>query len=317
MAIYTNPDLQELKSFIEEYKIGKLNSVEPIIDGIENSNFTINTSTGKFILTIYEKRLNENDLPFFIGLLNHSIENGLKCPKPIPRNDGKIYGILSGRPANIFSYIKGKSLNEINNNHCKEVGKILAIMHQKTKNFKAHRKNDLSLPEWKILWKKCLIYDIDDHLKKEIDYELDFLKNFWPKNLPTGIIHADLFPDNVLFCKNHIAGLIDFYFACNDFLMYDFAVCFNAWCFNKDNAYDQSKGKAIFEGYNEIRKISKDELLSLPILLRGSAMRFFLTRFYDAHNIQCSDFVIIKDPAEYIHKIKFHKNILSISQYGF
>ncbi|MBY7649085.1 MAG: homoserine kinase [Candidatus Liberibacter europaeus] len=317
MAVYTYPHPQEIRNFVDEYKIGRIVSLEPIIEGVENSNFVIKTSIGTFVLTLFEKRMEETDLPFFIELMNHVSANGLECPKPMPRNDGNLYGMLSGRPANIFSYIKGKTLNHTSNNHCEEVGRMLALFHQKTANFNAYRKNMLSLPECKTLWKKCLIHDTDDALKKEVDCELHFLEKFWPKNLPIGIVHADLFPDNVLFYQNRIVGLIDFYFACNDFLMYDLSICINAWCFNEDYTYNQSKGNSIFKGYNEIREISIDELLALPILLRGSALRFFLTRFYDIKNIPCSNLAIKKDPLEYIHKIRFHKNISSVSQYGF
>lgn len=316
MAVYTYPTQKEIKHFIQEYAIGQLDSVEPIMNGVDNSNFIIHTSSGTFILTLYEERIDENDLPFFIELLQHLSLNKLSCPQPIPRNDGKLYGFLSKRPANIFSYIKGSFLNDITAIHCEEVGSALALMHQKIKSFQSYRKNTLSLPDWRILWKKC--FDkVDVNLKKEIDSEFHFLEQFWPKNLPTGIIHADLFPDNVLFHNNRIAGLIDFYFACNDFLMYDLSICINAWCFDKNATYNHFKGHSIFNGYDRVQKISENELLALPILLRGATLRFFLTRLYDSQNIQYGALAITKDPMEYLCKIRFHKTMSSISQYGF
>ncbi|MBL0848749.1 MAG: homoserine kinase [Candidatus Liberibacter ctenarytainae] len=317
MAVYTHPHPTELRKFLQEYTIGNLVSSNPIIDGIENSNFLIQTSTGTFVLTLYEERTDEHDLPFFIGLLNHAVLNKLSCPRPIPRNDGKPYGKLSGRPAHIFSYINGSSLNDVSDKHCAEVGYALALMHQKMKNFTSYRKNMLSLPYWKVLWKQCLLHDLDKDLKKEIVSELHFLEENWPKNLPTGIIHADLFPDNVLFHNDHIVGLIDFYFSCHDFLIYDFSICINAWCFDQNNTYNLSKGNSIFNGYNAIRTISENELQFLPILLRGASLRFFLTRLYDSYNIPLSPFAIKKDPMEYLYKLRFHKQISSISQYGF
>ncbi|MBA5724265.1 homoserine kinase [Candidatus Liberibacter sp.] len=317
MSVYTYPHPEELNGFIQEYNIGKLNSYDAILEGTENSNFIIKTSKGIFILTLYEKRVMENDLPFFLGLMSHASSNGLKCPQPLPRNDGKIYGSLSGCPASIFSYIEGNSLYDPSPKQCEEVGCMLSLMHQKTKNFKPHRKNSLSLPDWKILWGKCRPSNIDKDYKKEIDFELSFLEEVWPKKLLKGIIHADLFPDNVRFYKNHIIGLIDFYFACNDFLAYDLSICINAWCFEKDYSYNAIKANSLLKGYNTIREISKDEMQSLPILLRGAALCFFLMRLHDSQNIQYGPLTTKKDPAEYLCKFRFHKTISSISQYGF
>ncbi|WP_157140793.1 homoserine kinase, partial [Candidatus Liberibacter asiaticus] len=311
-----HPPQKEIQSFVQEYAIGQLNSVQPIIHGVENSNFVIQTSKGTFILTIYEKRMNEKDLPVFIELLHYISRNKLPCPIPIPRNDGKLYGFLCKKPANIFSFIKGSPLNHISDIHCEEIGSMLASMHQKTKNFHLYRKNTLSPLNLKFLWAKC--FDkVDEDLKKEIDHEFCFLKESWPKNLPTGIIHADLFPDNVLFYNNKIMGLIDFYFSCNDFLMYDLSICINAWCFDENNTYNPSRGFSILNGYNKVRKISENELQSLPTLLRGAALRFFLTRLYDSQNMPCNALTITKDPMEYILKTRFHKQISSISEYGF
>ncbi|AKK20136.1 homoserine kinase [Candidatus Liberibacter africanus] len=315
MAVYTHPPQKEIKRFIKEYAIGQLSSIKPILHGIDNSNFIIHTSVGTYILTIYEKRINEKDLPFFIELLKYISRNKLPCPLPIPRNDGKIYGFLSNKPANIFSFIKGNTLTHISETHCEEVGSMLACMHQKTKDFHLYRKNNLSLPDFKVLWEKCSP-KVDKDLKKEIDHELYFLKESWPHNLPTGIIHADLFPDNVLFYKNKIMGLIDFYFSCYDSFMYDLSVCINAWCFNENNTYNPSRGFSFLNGYNKIRNISENELQSLPTLLRGAALRFFLTRLYDSQNMPFNALVITKDPMEYVRKIRFHKKMSSISQYG-
>ncbi|MEG8099084.1 homoserine kinase [Candidatus Liberibacter brunswickensis] len=316
MAVYTHPSQKEIDFFIQEYKIGQLVSIEPIINGIDNSNFVLKTSNGTFILTIYEKRINKKDIPFFIELLRYIYCNKLPCPLPISRNDGEIYGFISNKPAAIFSFIKGRSLSNTSVTHCEEVGSILASMHQKTKGFHLYRKNNLSLPDLKNLWLICSD-KINENLKKEIDNELCFLEESWPKNLPTGIIHADLFPDNVLFYNNKIIGLIDFYFSCYDFFMYDLSICINAWCFNENDTYNKSKGFSIVNGYNKVNSISENELQSLPILLRGSALRFFLTRLYDSQNIPFNSIAITKDPMEYIRKIRFHKKTSCVSQYGF
>ncbi|AGA64011.1 Homoserine kinase [Liberibacter crescens BT-1] len=316
MAVYTKISEDILKKFIREYNIGKLNSYKDILEGVENSNFLLKTSKGFFILTLYEKRIKEKDLPFFIGLMNYLYQNGLKCPQPLPRLDCKIYGNISERPANIFSFLKGISLHEPEVSHCKEIGAILAFMHKTAQNFNLNRKNELSLFGWKSIWEKCCLFDIESSMKNEINDLFGFLEKNWPQNLPQGIIHGDLFPDNVLFFENKFSGMIDFYFSCNDILAYDLAICINAWCFEKSGTYNINKANALIEGYNSRRIMNQQEREALPLLVQGAALRFFLTRLYDKLTIPDSAFVIKKDPLEYLEKLRFYK-ISSIKKYRF
>ncbi|MBY4629195.1 homoserine kinase [Rhizobium croatiense] len=318
MAVYTDIAEDDLKWFLTEYDVGSLLSYKGIAEGVENSNFLLHTSKEPLILTLYEKRVEKSDLPFFLGLMQHLAARGLSCPLPLPRRDGALLGSLSGRPAALISFLEGMWLRKPEAKHCREVGRALAQMHVAGAGFELKRPNALSLDGWRTLWEKseARADEVEPGLQNEIRGELDFLAAAWPKNLPAGVIHADLFPDNVFFLGDELSGLIDFYFACNDLLAYDVSICLNAWCFEKDGAYNITKGTAMLEGYQSVRPLSGEEIAALPVLSRGSALRFFLTRLYDWLTTPEGAMVTKKDPLEYLRKLRFHRQIGSAAEYG-
>ncbi|WP_434733537.1 homoserine kinase [Rhizobium sp. YTUHZ044] len=318
MAVYTDIAEDDLKWFLTEYDAGTLLSYKGIAEGVENSNFLLHTSKAPLILTLYEKRVEKSDLPFFLGLMQHLSARGLSCPLPLPRRDGALLGSLSGRPAALISFLEGMWLRKPEAKHCREVGRALAEMHVAGEGFELKRPNALSLDGWRGLWEKseARADEVEPGLQGEIRKELDFLAAAWPKCLPSGVIHADLFPDNVFFLGDELSGLIDFYFACNDLLAYDVSICLNAWCFEKDGAYNITKGMAMLEGYQSIRPLSGEEIAALPVLARGSALRFFLTRLYDWLMTPEGAMVTKKDPLEYLRKLRFHRQIGSAAEYG-
>lgn len=318
MAVYTDITEDDLKWFLTEYDAGTLLSYKGIAEGVENSNFLLHTSKNPLILTLYEKRVEKGDLPFFLGLMQHLASRGLSCPLPLPRRDGSLLGTLSGRPAALISFLEGMWLRKPEARHCREVGKALAQMHVAAEGFEIKRPNALSLEGWQGLWDKseARADEVEKGLQDEIREELKFLSANWPKDLPDGVIHADLFPDNVFFLGDELSGLIDFYFACNDLLAYDVSVCLNAWCFEKDGAYNITKGMALLEGYQSVRPLSGAEIAALPVLSRGSALRFFLTRLYDWLTTPDGAMVTKKDPLEYLRKLRFHRRVSSAAEYG-
>ncbi len=318
MAVYTDITEDDLRNFLIQYDVGSLTSYKGIAEGVENSNFLLHTTKDPLILTLYEKRVEKSDLPFFLGLMQHLAAKGLSCPLPLPRKDGELLGELSGRPAALISFLEGMWLRKPEAKHCREVGKALAAMHLAGEGFEIKRPNALSVDGWKVLWDKSedRADEVEKGLKQEIRPEIDYLAAHWPKDLPAGVIHADLFQDNVFFLGDELSGLIDFYFACNDLLAYDVSICLNAWCFEKDGAYNVTKGKALLEGYQSVRPLSEEELDALPLLARGSALRFFLTRLYDWLTTPAGALVVKKDPLEYLRKLRFHRSISHVAEYG-
>lgn len=318
MAVYTDITEDDLRQFLGQYDVGELTSYKGIAEGVENSNFLLHTTSDPLILTLYEKRVEKSDLPFFLGLMQHLAAKGLSCPLPLPRKDGELLGELSGRPAALISFLEGMWLRKPEARHCREVGKALAALHLAGEGFEIERPNALSVEGWKVLWDKAEARadEVEAGLREEIRPEIDFLAAHWPKDLPAGVIHADLFQDNVFFLGDELSGLIDFYFACNDLLAYDVSICLNAWCFEKDGAYNVTKGKALLEGYQSVRPLSDAELDALPLLARGSALRFFLTRLYDWLTTPEGALVVKKDPLEYLRKLRFHRSIGHVAEYG-
>lgn len=318
MAVYTDITEDELAKFLSDYEAGALMSYKGIAEGVENSNFLLHTSTAPYILTLYEKRVDPADLPFFLGLMQHLADRGLSCPLPVARRDGKLLGALAGRPAALISFLEGMWLRKPEARHCREVGAALAQMHLAGEGFTIPRPNALGVSGWRPLWEKSepRADEIEPGLISEIRTELAFLENHWPSGLPAGVIHADLFPDNVFFLDDHLSGLIDFYFACNDFFAYDLSVCLNAWCFEKDWSYNITKGMALIEGYQSARRLSEAEIAALPLLCRGSALRFFLTRLYDWIMTPAGALVTKKDPMEYMRKLRFHQHVKNAAEYG-
>ena len=318
MAVYTDISEDDLRDFLTQYDVGELTSYKGIAEGVENSNFLLHTTREPLILTLYEKRVEKADLPFFLGLMQHLADRGLSCPLPLPRRDGALLGELSGRPAALISFLEGMWLRKPEAKHCREVGRALAQMHLAGEGFQLTRPNALSLEGWKTLWEKSAdrADEVEAGLEEEIGSELAYLDSSWPRDLPFGVIHADLFQDNVFFLGDQLSGLIDFYFACNDMLSYDVAICLNAWCFEKDGSYNLTKGIALLEGYDAVRRLSRQERDALPVLCRGSALRFFLTRLYDWLTTPEGALVVKKDPLEYLRKLRFHRSIASSVEYG-
>ena len=318
MAVYTEVSDEALASFVKSYGLGELLSFKGIAEGVENTNYLVNTQSGPFILTLYEKRVAQADLPFFLELMDHLASSGIKCPTPLRDRDGQILRELSGRPAAMITFLEGLWVRRPKVEHCALLGRALAELHLVGQNYRAKRVNTLSVKGWQNLFKACRT-DADSiapGLAGEIERELAHLEANWPENLPAGIIHADLFPDNVFFLAGKISGLIDFYFACNDMLAFDIAICLNAWCFEPDNAFNVTKARALLSAYTGERELSDTELEYLPLLARGAAMRFLLTRVYDWLNTSDDAFVERKDPIEYLRKLRFHAQVTSVGQYG-
>ena len=318
MAVYTDINENDLAAFIAEYDIGELLSYRGIAEGVENSNFMLHTTGGQFILTLYEKRVNPDDLPFFLGIMDHLAARGINCPLPVHRRDGGIISELAGRPAAIVTFLEGMWMRRPTAQHARAVGEALASMHLAGKGFALRRENALSVAGWRPLWDAAAhrADSVQQGLAMEVEADLRDLEEHWPSDLPSGICHADLFPDNVFFLGEKLSGLIDFYFACDDILAYDLSVCLNAWCFEKDNAYNLTKGRALLSGYQSVRPLSRDEARALPLLARGSALRFMLTRLYDWLNTPEGALVVKKDPLEYLRKMRFHRQIVSPVEYG-
>jgi homoserine kinase type II len=318
MAVYTDISEGELSAFLSGYAIGKLLSYKGIAEGVENSNFLLHTSSGAYILTLYEKRVNRDDLPFFVGLMQHLNGKGINCPLPVQRNDGHIIGELAGRPAAIVTFLEGVWMRRPTVEQCREVGKALAAMHLAGQDFSGRRPNGLSVAAWRPLWNKARARadEVESGLAFEVEEDLVALERDWPVDLPQGVIHADLFPDNVFFLDRSLSGLIDFYFACTDMLAYDLAICLNAWCFEKDNSYNHAKGAALLSSYTAVRAISAAEADALPVLAHGASLRFMLTRLYDWLNTPAGSLVVKKDPLEYLRRMRFHRHVRSASEYG-
>ncbi|WP_394890785.1 homoserine kinase [Mesorhizobium sp. AaZ16] len=318
MAVYTDVSESELEAFLAGYSVGQLLSYKGIAEGSENSNFLLHTSSGAYILTLYEKRVDKSDLPFFLGLMEHLARKGISCPLPVHRRDGSVTGTLAGRTAALITFLEGMWMRRPTAAHCREVGKALAALHLAGADFPLTRPNALQIDGWRKLWdgSHARADEVEPGLAAEVDADFAELGKKWPKDLPAGIIHADLFPDNVFFLGEKLSGLIDFYFACNDFYAYDVATCLNAWCFEKDFSFNLTKGTALLSGYQSVRPLTSDEKDALPILARGSALRFMLTRLYDWLTIPDGALVQKRDPMEYIRRLRFHRQIKSPSEYG-
>src|SRR5215813_6730083 len=318
MAVYTDVSADDLTRFLSVYDIGELLSYKGIAEGVENSNFLVHTSAGNFILTLYEKRVAEGDLPFFLDLMEHLAARGITCPQPVKNRHGGVLGKIASRPAAIVTFLDGLWIRRPSPNHCAAVGEALARLHLAGADFKHRRPNALSMESWRPLYEhaKPRGDTVRQELCAEIAAELEVLEKSWPRQLPQGVIHADLFPDNVFFLGDKLSGLIDFYFACTDTLAYDVAVCLNAWCFEVDHSYNVTKGRNMLRAYTAKRPLSNDEVRALPLLARGAALRFLLTRLTDWFNVPPGALVRPKDPMEYFRKLRFHQQVKSVRDYG-
>jgi len=319
MAVYTEISDEELARFIRSYDLGSLLSCKGIAEGVENTNYLLHTTKGAFILTLYEKRVDPKDLPFFLGLMEHLSARDVTCPLPVHDTEGRVLNELAGRHAALVTFLEGMWPKHPKTVHCLELGKALARMHIAGEGFALHRANALGLSGWRPLFDKFSprAGEILPELKTLISDELSFVEASWPSDLPQGVIHADLFPDNVFFIGDRLSGLIDFYFACDDALAYDIAVSLNAWCFEPNCHFNATKSRALLKGYDSVRKLTDTERDALPILARGAAMRFLLTRSYDWLNTPKDALVARKDPIDYVRRLRFHQTVRSIDDYGF
>ena len=322
MAVYTKLNHHKIEKILSNYNLGKLDKFEGIEEGIENTNYFLSVEKKKFILTIYEKRVKSEDLPFFSDLMSSLNKSNFKCPAPILNKHNKTITEFDGKKIMIVSFLEGKAKKNLSPLNCKSIGIEVAKMHEITKNFKFKRENDLSINSWRGLFSsvkdKCS--EIHKDLPKLIEENLIDVEKNWPKNLPQGIIHADLFHDNIFFIQDKFSGIIDFYFSCEDYFAFEIAICFNALCFDglKENlSFNVTKAKNFVDGYTSIRKLTDFEKNSIKVLSQGAALRFLLTRVFDALNTVEGAIVKIKDPMEYLKRLEFHKNSKNHEDYFF
>jgi homoserine kinase type II len=318
MAVYTDVAAEELAEFLKSYDIGELLSYKGIAEGVENSNFLLHTTKAAYILTLYEKRVAVDDLPYFLSLMAHLAERGVRCPQPARNRNGEVYSELAGRPAAIINFLEGVWPRRPNAAHCAGVGDALAKMHLAGHDFPLFRKNPLSVAGWRPLFDRAAdrADSVQAGLRDFIARELDHLEAHWPSDLPLGVIHGDLFPDNVFFLGDKLSGLIDFPFSCNDILAFDVAICLNAWCFEPDHSFNVTKARALLSGYGRARPLSEAEQNALPLLARGAALRFLLTRLVDFLNVPPGALVKPKEPLEYVRKLRFQQGVSSLRDYG-
>jgi len=318
VAVYTQVSDEELTAFLTQYDLGGVTSFKGIAEGVENSNFLLRTTRGIYILTLYEKRVRLEDLPFFLGLMHHLSDRGVDCALPVAGKDGESLRSLCGRPAAIVTFLDGLSPRRVQPEHCRLLGEALARMHLAGEGFSIRRDNDLSLDGWRPLFERCRAraHEVRPGMAEDLTGEIEALERGWPQGLPSGVIHADLFPDNVFFLGDRLSGFIDFYFACNDVYAYDLAVCLNAWCFEADNAFNITKARLLLNSYRAVRPLAQEELEALPILARGAALRFLLTRLYDWLHHPEGALVKPKDPLEYWDKLSFHQGVRGHGAYG-
>lgn len=318
MAVYTEVSDEELRAYLAEYDLGEVLAFKGIAEGVENSNFFLQTARGRFIVTLYEKRVEEADLPFFLGLMEHLAGRGLTCPVPVHARSGAALGRLAGRPAVVVTFLEGLAVRRPTAVHCRALGAALARLHEAGTTFPGARPNVLSIGGWPALLDRAepRAESVFPGLAGRCRAALGELEAAWPAGLPVGIIHADLFTDNVFFVGQTLSGVIDFYFACTDFLAYDLAICLNAWCFEQDGAYNVTKGAAMIAGYGSVRGLEAGEVEALPVFARGAALRFLLTRLVDWLNVPPGALVRPKDPLEYDRKLAFHRRVRDAGDYG-
>ncbi len=309
MAVYTDISDAELEAFLGEFDLGHPTAFKGIAEGVSNSNFLLETERGRFILTVYEARTNERDLPFFLSLLRWLADHGFPCAPPMPARDGALYKRIRGKPAAIVPFLKGLSVRRPTVAHCREAGAGLARLHRAAEGFPESRVNDLGQPFWAGMFEghEAGAEALKPGLAAVIAADIATFERLWPRDLPTGVIHADFFPDNVFFQAGQFAAAIDFYFACTDALAYDIAVCINAWCFEADGSLNVTAARALVQGYEAERPLLAQERAALPILAWGAALRFFLTRLQDWKAVPEGALIKPHDPLEYERKLAVHR----------
>lgn len=318
MAVYTEVSTQELAQFLNDYDIGHCLSFSAIAEGIENSNYLLQTEKGRFILTLFEKRVKTEELPYFMELMEHLFHNGFSCPRPVRGKDGTVLKKLCGKTACLTTFLTGASVQNIQPHHCAELGRAIALMQKASAGFRLYRANDLSVKGWENLIDKIgsRADEVSAGLYDALCREYEDVSSDWPSDLPQSVIHADLFPDNVFFENGTLSGVIDYYFSCNDIAVYELAICLNAWCFDAPVwIFNREKSSALLTAYQALRPMSSAEKEAFPILARGSALRFLLTRTYDWLNPVKDALVTPKNPKEYISKMLFHKTVKSYDDY--
>ncbi len=325
MAVYTEVTDEALRAFLADYDLGELLAFRGIAEGVENSNYALKTEAGDFILTLYEKRVDPADLPYFLGLMEHLAARGLACPLPVHGRDRQALRRLAGRPAAICTFLPGVWPRRVRPEHCAPLGDALARLHGAGAGFRLTRTNALGPAGWAPLLDRCRPTgdEVQPGLIAQLDTTLSGILEAWPApgTLPVGQIHADLFPDNVFFLdgpggRPFVSGLIDFYFACTDLLAYDVAVCLNAWCFEPDASFNVTKARSLLAAYQQVRPLSPAERDALPVLCRGAAIRFLLTRLYDWTATPAGALVTRKDPLEYLRKLRFFAAVEGASGLG-
>jgi homoserine kinase type II len=316
--VYTDITEAELATLLAEYDLGEPRALKGVAEGIENSNFRLDTDAGRYFLTIFERRVREGDLPFFLELMRHLTARGFPCPTPQPDRRGRLLARVRGKPAAIVSFLKGASARRPNARHCRAAGEGLARLHLCGEGFPMRRTNDLGQPAWAAQFSplRAAAERLKPGLAAEVDEDLSTLALAWPRGLPSGVIHADFFPDNVFFDGERFAGAIDFYFACTDAFAYDLAVCLNSWCFETDGGFNLTHARAFVAGYESRRPLAPAERDALPLLARGAAMRFFLTRLHDWGTTLPGALVKPKNPMEYAARLAFHREAMGLALFG-
>lgn len=321
MAVYTEVDDEALNAFLNLYDIGDAVAFKGIAEGVENSNYLLETTQARFILTLYEKRVNPDDLPFFMGVMDSLAASGFPCPEPVKAKDGSPLQTLLGKPAAIVTFLKGMSPRRPDVEQCRQLGAAMANMHLALQDSALARPNSLSIDAWSDLYegRENVAASLAPNLASLISGDLERLHAQWPdpELLPRGIIHADLFPDNAFFLGDQFSGVIDFYFACTDMLAYDVAIALNAWCFEARGEFNMTKGRALMSGYAGVRDFTPEERDALPALIHGAAMRFFLTRLVDWTDTPADALVRPKNPVEYAEKLGFHRLARTVEDYGY
>ena len=322
MAVYTKLSETRLKEFFSKYNLGELINYKEIKEGIENTNYSIQTEKGKFILTLYEKRVEEKDLPFFISLMKNLFDKKFPSPEPIINKNGNYISEVLNKKAAVISFLEGNSKTNLDPDNCYQVGIYTAKLHLITKDLTGKRENKLSVKSWRELYNKVKndCSKIQKNLPKIIEKNLNEIEKNWPKDIPAGIIHADLFPDNIFFKNNKLSGIIDYYFSCYDFYAFEIAICLNALCFegkNENLSFNVTKAKKFIDGYSSLKKLTEKEKDSLKILCKGAALRFLLTRVFDYLNLTEGAIVKIKDPLEYLKRLEFHDSVKNYNDYFF
>lgn len=319
MAVYTRITETDLKKCLSRFDLGALESFEGIADGVENTNYRLTTDKNRYILTLFEKRVNPEELPFYLSFMQHLQNAGISCPSAATDKDGNRVFKISGKPAIITTFLDGAWPKDgITTAHCAAVGDILARMHNAAATFNIKRSNAMALPAWRSLIHASAAEanTMEPDLFAALDAETDFLEQNWPRRLPRGAVHADLFPDNVFFIGTDVSGVIDFYFACTDLFVYDLMLTLNPWCFDKEGKLDTEKSAALLGAYNAARPLSPGEIKALPLMGRAGALRIIATRMYDWFNPAKDAVVNPKDPREHLHILRFHQNVADAAAYG-